>query len=181
MTNARTVYLIVCGASPATDAIAFVRRAVDTGWDCHVIGTPASRDFIDLYALESARGHSVTFHHRCPGEPKRSRPPADAVVIAPATANTVNKLAAGVGGNYALDVVSELIGAGVPTVVVPFVNTLLANRKPFKKALVSLADENVAILSKPGGSTPHRPGAGPEYRARFPWNESLTVASSMSQ
>ncbi|QSB06513.1 flavoprotein [Natronoglycomyces albus] len=173
MTSTRTVYLIVCAASPAADAIVFIEHATASAWDCHVIGTPAARKFLDIDAIETSSGNKVTFDHRRPNEAKRGRPPADMAVIAPATANTINRLAAGIGGNYALDVASELIGANVPITIVPFVNTMLANRKPFQTALHSLKQEGVHVLIEHEGSRPHSPRKGPEHRAVFPWKEAL--------
>jgi flavoprotein len=67
-------------------------------------------------------------------------------VIAPATANTVCKLAAGIADAYALDVASECIGLGVPTVVVPFANTALSGRRPYQRAVTSLREEGVTVM-----------------------------------
>lgn len=178
MTDPRTVYLIVCAAPPAGDAETFVRHAVESGWDCHVIGTPSARGFMDVEALETASGHPVTFEHRRAGTPRRNRPPADAAVIAPTTANSINRLAAGFGGNYALDLASELIGLHIPTIVVPFVNTALAGRAPFVRSIASLRDEGVKVLLDEEGSRPHPPHGGAEFRAKFPWKTALTLAKT---
>lgn len=177
MTPTRTVYLIVCAAPPAGDAEIFVRLAAESGWDCHVIGTPSARGFMDVEALEAASGHPATFEHRRAGAPRRDRPPADAAVIAPATANTVNRLAAGFGGNYALDLTSELIGLHVPTVVVPFVNTALADRAPFQRSIAFLRDEGVTVLLDEEGSRPHPPHGGAKYRDKFPWKAALAAVA----
>ncbi|GAA1683353.1 hypothetical protein GCM10009830_33220 [Glycomyces endophyticus] len=181
MTDSRTVYLIVCAAPPAGDAAAFVRHAVVSGWDCHVIGTPSATGFMDVDALEAASGHPVTFEHRRAGAPRRNRPPADAAVIAPATANTINRLAAGFGGNYALDLTSELIGLHIPVAVVPFVNTALADRAPFKRSIASLRDEGVEILLNEDGSRPHPPHGGAEYREKFPWEAAMAAVSNSTR
>ncbi|QSB06511.1 hypothetical protein JQS30_06300 [Natronoglycomyces albus] len=180
MTGIRAVYLIVCAAPPSHDVLTFVGMAVESGWDCHVIGTPSSKDFLNLSAIEEASGHSVTFEHRRPGEPKRGRPSADAAVIAPATANTINKLAVGIGENYALDLASELIGARVPMVIVPFVNTMLARRKPFTDAIGSLEQESVLVLENEQGARPHPRHKGPEHRAIFAWETAFTTIERTS-
>jgi phosphopantothenoylcysteine synthetase/decarboxylase len=173
VTDSRTVYLIVCAAPPAGDAETFVHHAIESGWDCHVIGTPSAKGFMDVEALEATSGHPVTYEHRSAGTPRRNRPPADTAVIAPATANTINRLAAGFGGNYALDLASELIGLRIPTVVVPFVNTALADRAPFKRSIASLRDEGVRVLLDEEGSRPHPPHGGAEYLDKFPWRTAL--------
>lgn len=172
----KTVYLVICGAGPAMRASEFIDAAHAEGWDCHVITTPMGARFIDRAALESASGHSVIGEHREPGAPRRDRPEADAVVIAPATANTVCKLATGITDTYALDVVSECIGLGVPVVVVPFANTALTGRVPYRGAVEALAAEGVAVID-PGAHLPHQ-GAG--HLDSYPWKQAMERAAALA-
>ncbi|SDE27404.1 flavoprotein [Glycomyces harbinensis] len=165
----KVVYLIVCGAGPAPHAGEFISAAKAEGWDCHVITTPAGHGFVDVQALEEVSGNPVISEHRRPGTPRRGRPPADAVVIAPATANTICKLAAGIADTYALDIVSECIGLGVPTVVMPFTNSALAGRAPYRRAVTALKDEGITVL----GIKPHEPHRGGERLASFPWGAAM--------
>jgi phosphopantothenoylcysteine synthetase/decarboxylase len=170
------VYLIICGAGPAMHAVRFVEAANVSGWDCHVIATPTGATFADLPALETVSGHPVTTEHRKPGTPRRDRPDADVVVVAPATANTVNKLAAGIADTYALDVASEHIGLGIPTLVAPFANSALTGRAPYQRATAALAEEGVIFLEMPN----HHPRHGSPVAERFPWNEALTKALKLA-
>jgi hypothetical protein len=104
------------------------------------------------------------------------------LVIAPATFNTINKLALGIADNYALTSAAELIGLGIPTVVVPFVNAALASRVPFERSVASLRGEGVHVLFGPeAGWGPHPPGAGTHNRAAFPWEEAFHTASRMAR
>ena len=103
------------------------------------------------------------------------------MIIAPATYNTVNKLALGIADNYALTSVAELIGRGVPTVVVPFVNAALAARTPFQRSMSALREEGVRILSGPDDEwEPHPPGTGADRRALFPWRAAFEIAEDMA-
>ncbi|WP_100448042.1 flavoprotein [Glycomyces xiaoerkulensis] len=172
----KVVYLISCGAGPAPYATEFITAAQEEGWDCHAITTPAGRGFVDVAKLEDASGNPVISEHRRPGTPRRGRPPADALVIAPATANTICKLAAGIADTYALDIASELIGLGVPTVVVPFVNSALAGRAPYWRAVEWLRDEGVTVIDV----EPHEPRTGGEKLAGFPWKAALEEALESS-
>jgi hypothetical protein len=56
---------------------------------------------------------------------------------------------------------AETTGLGVPTVVLPFVNTALASRVPFRRSVESLRAEGVWILLRSGGFQPHRPAPAP--------------------
>ncbi len=98
-------------------------------------------EFIEPQPLGSLTGYPVRSTYRSSPGTGRSLPATDAVVIAPATYNSINKIALGLADNYAMTSVAELIGRQVPTVVVPFVNTALAARAPFRHAVASLRDE----------------------------------------
>lgn len=170
------VYLIICGAGPTMHAVNFVEAAHASGWDCHVIATPTGAKFADLDALEATSGHPVTIEHRKPGTPRRDRLDANAVVIAPATANTICKLAAGIADTYALDVASEHIGLGIPTVVVPFANSALTRRAPYRRATATLTEEGVIFLEMPD----HEPHHGGPLAEQFPWNQAMAIAAKLT-
>jgi phosphopantothenoylcysteine synthetase/decarboxylase len=102
--------------------------------------------FLDVAALAEQTGQPVLSAFRSPGQPRLSGTD-DAVIVAPATFNSINKLAAGICDTYALAVVGEAIGAGVPVVILPAVNDALAARLPYRNAVASLRSEGVAILT----------------------------------
>lgn len=121
--------LVTCGAGPAVAAGTFVHLAQHRGWAVQVVATPAALDFFDQAAIEKLTGKPVKSQYSGPGAP-RSRVP-DAVIVAPATYNTINKWALGISDTYALGVLAEMTGLDVPIVVLPFVNSALAGRAPF--------------------------------------------------
>ncbi|GAB1689081.1 hypothetical protein KRM28CT15_08840 [Krasilnikovia sp. M28-CT-15] len=92
-----------------------------------MVGTPASLAWLDdglIKALE------IRTAFRDPAAGRRA-PTPDAMVVRPATFNTVNKVALGLADNYALGLLCEAVGSGVPTVVVPMVNQKLwSHRHP---------------------------------------------------
>jgi hypothetical protein len=92
-----------------------VRHAHADGWAVCLIPTPPAAEWLDTRALAELTGHPVRWRHRRPEEPRL--PPTDAVAVAPATFNTINKCAVGINDNPALGVVNEAIGLGLPVVV----------------------------------------------------------------
>src|SRR5215472_15851275 len=76
-------------------------------------------------------------------------PPADAVVVAPATFNTVNKWAAGIADTFAAALLCELTGLGVPILVVPQVKDALARHVAFRQSLDVLRGMGVRVLFDP--------------------------------
>jgi hypothetical protein len=64
-------------------------------------------------------------------------------------------------------------------VVVPFVNTALADRRPFKRSVSQLRDEGVRVLLGPGEVEPHPPGTGGQQLDAFPWQLALDEAERL--
>ncbi|GLZ12559.1 flavoprotein [Actinomadura sp. NBRC 104425] len=166
------LYVIVCAAGPAGDVGKLVTLAQQRGWDVRVIATPSALGFIDVPALEAQTGFPVRSEYRRPGEPRS--PKADAIIVAPATYNTINKWAAGISDTYALGILAEAPGLGIPVVVLPFVNTALAGRGPFQRSVSDLRAEGVRILLGPGEFEPHAPGTGGKYLATYPWSLAIS-------
>jgi phosphopantothenoylcysteine synthetase/decarboxylase len=176
--RARFLSLVVCGAGPASDVGRLVSRALERGWTVQVIATPAALDFVDLTEIEAQTGAPVRSQYRKLGEP-RSRP-SDAIIVAPATYNTINKWAQGISDTYALGVLAETPGMGVPIVVLPFVNSALAARAPFRHSVDSLRREGVRVLLGPGHVEPHRPHTGGDLIASYPWHLALDEAERLA-
>ena len=170
------LYLVVCAAGAACEVGRFVGMAQDDGWQVQVVATPSALDFIDVPALERQTGRPVRSRYRKPHEPKPPR--ADAFVVAPATYNTINKFAQGITDTYALGVLAEAPGLGIPVVVLPFVNSALASRAPFVRSVAGLRDEGVRVLLGPGEFEP--PSAGADRIDDFPWERALDALAEMA-
>jgi hypothetical protein len=138
---------------------------------------PAGLDFFDPAAVEHQTGRPVRSQYRKPFEPRSER--ADAIIVAPATDNTINKWAQGISDTYALGVLAETTGLGVPTIVLPFVNSALASRSPFQRSVEALRAEGVQILIGPGGVEPHPPHTGGALIDSYPWHLALDEADRL--
>ncbi|GAA0965965.1 flavoprotein [Actinocorallia libanotica] len=175
-THRPVLYLIVCAAGPASHVADMVRHAQERDWTVCVIATPSATGFIDTTELRTLTGQPVRSNYREPGENRRL-PKADAVIVAPATYNTINKWAHGTADNYALSTLAELVPLGVPTAVLPFVNTALAANPVFAQSIAYLRSTGVQVLYGPGQVESHPPGTGGDRLATFPWHLALdTVA-----
>jgi hypothetical protein len=134
MSEPRVLYLVVCGAGPASHAHQLVSLAIDQGWQVHVIATQAGLPFLDIAALQAQTGNPIRTSYRTPQQSQRRGPPADAIIVAPATFNTINKLAAGISDTYPLGVLAECIGMA-PTSHHPAVHQYRPG-KPFATAIL---------------------------------------------
>lgn len=169
------LYLVICGAGPADHIERMIRLAHDDGWDIWCVATPAAIEhFLDLDALAELTGHVVRTGHQRAGQP--ALPKATAVVVAPATYNTINKWAAGIADTYVLTQLAELTGLGVPIVVLPFVNTALAANRVFQRSVDELRTSGVTVLLGEGGFVPHSPRTGGQAMEGYPWEVALEAA-----
>ena len=171
---AKVLYLIVCAAGVAVDVSKLVVEAKARGWDVWIVPTPAAVDFIDVPALEALIGHPIRARYRQPGESGKL-PAADAVIVAPATYNTINKWAAGISDTFALGLLAELTPSGIPIAVLPFANASLAANRVFIRSVAELREASVTVLLGEGGFVPHPAGQGGIKIPDFPWHTALNA------
>ncbi|MFF9430999.1 flavoprotein [Streptomyces sp. NPDC014746] len=163
------LYVVVCAAGIAGEAHRLITAAQEQGWGVGVVATPQGLGFLDTEAIEAQTGYPIRSAWRSPGDP-RPLPPADAIAVAPATFNTINKWAAGTADTLALGILCEAYGMGIPTVVLPYVNAAMATHPAYNRSLDQLREMGVLV----GSYQPHRPkgggGADP-----FRWEEALEL------
>ena len=109
--KAAVLYLIVCAAPPAHDIHRFIPELQAAGWDVCVIATPQATRWISLPDLETLTGHIVHTDYKLPGEAD-PLPKASAILVMPATFNTVNKWAQGIGDTLATSILVNAWDAG---------------------------------------------------------------------
>lgn len=144
----RVLYQVVCAAPAASSVAQFVDLAQEAGWSVRVIATPMGMRFVDADELARLTGDRVRANFRMPDEPD-DLPPADAVVVAPATFNTVNKWAAGITDTFATGLLCELTGLRIPILAVPLVKDALARHVAFRRSLEVLREMGVRVLFDP--------------------------------
>jgi phosphopantothenoylcysteine synthetase/decarboxylase len=174
----RVLYIITCATLAARDIGKLVDLAQADGWTVCVIATPMATRFIDQAALEAQTGYPVRSDYKQPGTPD-ALPPATAMIVGGASANTINKLAAGISDNLALGVLNEAIGLGLPLAILPFVNTALAAHPAFKRSVRELREAGVDVLLGDGGFVPNPPGEGEKKLPGYPWEAGLRAVEKL--
>jgi len=171
------LYILVCGSPMARDVGVLVTLAQQDGWEVCVITTPDGRKFVDVAALQLQTGHPVRSWYKSPGD-SDVLPDADAMIVAPATVNTVNKWAAGITDTLVLGLLVEGYGYGVPTAVVPYTNHVMALHPALHESLAKLRDWGVHVLYGDEVCRLGGPGQTDRYRSQFPWRRALQAVSS---
>ena len=171
------LYVLVCGSPIASDVGVLVDLAHRDGWDVCVVTTPDGLKFIDVDELELKTGHPVRSHYKNPGDTD-VLPPANAMILAPATVNTVNKWAAGITDTLVLGLLVEGYGSGVPTAVVPYTNKVMALHPALHESLAKLRDWGVHVLYGDEVCRLGGPGQTDRFRGQFPWRRALQAVSN---
>lgn len=174
----KVLYAIACGAPPASDVSRLVEAAQDRGWDTCVLATPSATKFLNMPALVKQTGHPVRSDYKDPSDPD-SLPPPDAVVVAPATVNTINKWGAGICDTLALGILVEGIGKRLPIVAMPFTNYAQAAHPAFEENIERLRSWGVNVLYGPDVYPLHEPGTGANHLDAFPWILTLEALSGL--
>ena len=164
------LYLVACGAPPAGELTAFVRDAQAQGWDVCVIATPDGSKFLDAGNLAGLSGHPVRVRYKRPDEPD-VLPPPNALVVAPATFNTVNKWAQGISDTLALGLLNEAVGLRLPIVAVPWPNAALAAHPVFARSIAALREWGITVIL----DAVRLPQPEAQEAAAFPWDELRAV------
>jgi phosphopantothenoylcysteine synthetase/decarboxylase len=159
------LYIIACGGRPAGQLPEFVRFAQGLNWDVCVIATPDGTKFLDAGQLAELTGHPVRVHYKHPDEPD-VLPSPDVFVIAPATFNTINKLASGISDTLALGLVNEAVGLGLPVIAAPWPSIQLYRHPAFQHSLAALRKWGVMVIVDPA-----RLPQASESPSVFPWEE----------
>lgn len=148
----KILYVIVCASPVARSIFDFIPLAQAAAWDVCVILTPQARKFVDASRLESMTGRPVRSEFKHPEEPDIF-PPAHAIVVLPATFNTLNKWALGITDTLAVGLLCEYTGLKVPIVAFPATGEGLGAHPAFARSVRMLRRYGVCVLRKPEQST----------------------------
>ncbi|MFD5466392.1 flavoprotein [Kitasatospora sp. NPDC127059] len=145
------LYVVVCAAGVAGGVGELVAAAQRRGWEVGVVATPLAMGFIDVDAVEEQTGFPIRSAWRKPGDP-RPLPDPDALVVSPATFNTINKWSAGISDTLALGILCESYGWGIPVAVQPCLSAAQAAHPAYEESLTRLRRMGVRIAEFTPGS-----------------------------
>lgn len=170
--TSRVLYVVSCAAPPVLQIETLIGLAQDQGWDTCLVLTPSAARWreADLPALADLTGHPIRSQYKMPWEPD-VLPAADAMLVCPATSNTINKWALGISDTLALGLITEGIGKGLPLAALPYCNIRQTMHPAFDVSVAVLRSAGVTVLLGEGGFVPHEPGQG--KRDEYPWQAGL--------
>jgi phosphopantothenoylcysteine synthetase/decarboxylase len=139
------LYWIPCAAPPARAWEEPVRQFQEDGWDLYAIPTETAASWLDVDRLADVTGHPVRVRPRMPDETDELSA-ADAVLVAPATFNTLNQWAAGINDSLALGLLNELLGLKVPILVAMYCKAALTAHPAYRPNVTSLQQAGATVL-----------------------------------
>jgi len=119
----KTVVLCVTGSVAAVQSPEIARLLMRHGADVFAVFSQAAQQIIHPHLMEWATGNPVVTeltgkieHVALAGDTHRK---ADLVLVAPATANTISKIAVAIDDTPVTSTVTTAFGAGIPIMIVP--------------------------------------------------------------
>jgi len=146
MSHGRTIVVGITGGIAAYKAVNIVRAFVLLGDSVHVVATPAALRFVGRPTLEAISRNPVhtdlyegvaEVRHVAIGQS------ADLIVVAPATANTIAKLAAGLADDL---LGNTILASTAPLVIAPAMHTEMWNNPATVHNVQTLRNRGVVIV-----------------------------------
>jgi len=176
----RRILVGVSGSIAAVEVPRIIRELIRHGAEVRAVMSPESTRIVTPEALEFATGHPpvlkltgnvehVTFLG--PGEGQ-----ADLYLIAPATANTIAKIAHGIDDTPVTSCASVALGGGVPMMIAPAMHAHMGMNPAVKESLDKLSSWGVSVIRGASAegeekvASPEEVAAAVLHRiARGPW------------
>ncbi len=141
----------VTGGIAAYKAVAVIRALVLAGHDVHVVATQSALKFVGLPTLEAISRNPV--HHELFEGVAQVRhvaigQAADVIVVAPATANVIARLAAGMADDL---LGTTILASTAPLVIAPAMHTEMWQNAATVHNIATLRDRGVIIVGPEAG------------------------------
>ena len=167
----KQIVLGVCGGIAAYKAANLLRILVKSGCHIRVIMTRSAQAFVGPLTFEALSGHTVwTNMFGQPGDtPFRHiawAEEADAVVIAPATANIIGKMSHGIADD---SLTTFVLAVRAPILVCPSMNVHMYENRAVSENIERLEQAGIKVLRPEVGSL----ACGHEGRGRLPDAEAI--------
>ncbi|GAB4431094.1 MAG: hypothetical protein Kow0031_12160 [Anaerolineae bacterium] len=144
MTQIKAIYLVISGASAARCAPQLVEELAEIGLPVYTLLTENATRILSPYHLADLQGHTLIDSY-FDAALLNGREPG-LTVVAPATFNTLNKIAQGIADTLAHSLVAEAIGAGWPVIVAHSMNPALAAHPQVAQSLKNLQRWGVTVV-----------------------------------
>jgi phosphopantothenoylcysteine decarboxylase/phosphopantothenate--cysteine ligase len=145
----KRIVLGITGSASAYKAADIARAFMRHGADVHAVMTQGAQEIIHPNLMEWATGNPVVTKLTGKVEHVKfttGQEKADLVIIAPATANTIGKIAAGIDDTPVTSYVSSALGAAIPIVIAPAMHDTMIKHPIIEGNINQLRKVGVTVL-----------------------------------
>jgi len=146
----KRIVLCITGSVAATQCVEIARELMRHGAEVYVVMSQMAQKIIHPSLMEWATGNPVITeltgkieHVMLAGEHPNK---ADLILVAPSTANTISKIAAGIDDTTVTTVVSTALGSQIPVIIVPAMHESMYNHPILKENIKKLQALNVEFI-----------------------------------
>jgi len=145
----KTIVVGVTGSIAAVRVVDLIRDLIRRGAQVHAVASAASQQILHPYALEYATNHPVITE--ITGQVEHVQfcgvcGLADLLLIAPATANTIGKMACGIDDTPVTTFATTALGSGKPVAVVPAMHEAMYCHPAVLRNLEALRTMGVTLI-----------------------------------
>ena len=149
----KQIALLVTGGIASYKSLEVLRLLTEKGHDVHVMMTASACEFVRPLTFEVLSGNAVgasLFNDNKESEINHIKvaQKLDAILVAPATANVIGKLASGIADDL---VTSTLLAANVPVVMAPAMNTQMWENQAVQKNIAYLKSIGINFIDPDSG------------------------------
>lgn len=146
----KRIVLCVTGSVAAIRSPDIARELMRLGADVHVVMTKMAEHVVHPDMFEWSTGNPVVTeltgkieHVQYGGEHERR---ADLILVAPSTANTIGKVAAGIDDTPVTTLLTTSIGAGIPVIIAPAMHASMYKHPIVKENIEKLRSIGIEVL-----------------------------------
>ncbi len=141
----KTVILGITGSIAAVESVKLTHELRRHGADVHIVVTQSAVKIIGIYALEYASGNTVVSELTGKIEHVTLISKSDILVIAPATANSISKMACGIDDTPVTSLFTNALGK-IPIVIVPAMHEGMYSNNIIRENIEKLKKQGVIFV-----------------------------------
>jgi phosphopantothenoylcysteine decarboxylase/phosphopantothenate--cysteine ligase len=148
MLEGKKIALCICGSVAAIKAPDLARELMRNGAEVFAIMSPSAQKLISPTLLEWATGNPVITELTGKIEHVQlgGKGGVDLILIAPATANTIGKIAAGIDDTPVTSLATTAIGSGIPVMIAPVMHGSMYRHPLVSENLKKLSSLGIKII-----------------------------------
>ena len=144
----KTIVIGITGSIAATECFSTIRELIRHGANVIPVMSAGAQDIVTPMSIEFASGHKpvTKITGRAEHVELFDRGSADALLIYPATANTISKIASGIDDTPVASMATVALGAGIPIAIAPAMHNSMINHPAVKENIEKLKTWGVSFI-----------------------------------